>query len=217
MRTLKVTATVSLFASILFVPHLVAAYEGRDRIYPGVRCQLRGDALRGEGDFVKTYTTGRNRHVTDPLPMWHFLGVSEFGSISNKSAMKDMPVICPIESSALSNSNGIRVNVKFSTVVRSIRQDDLANEFRCALTNVNDQANGALRSVISSTLDLKDVSPGEENTLTLTLPDSNSEPPNTPDVGGYVLACWLPRVREDAHGAGKFETTLIHYAVGMVD
>lgn len=220
MRILRTIKAALLFPSVFFTSHIAVASEHSDRIYPGVFCQLRGDALRGERDFVQTHKAGRNRTITDSYPMWRYLGVSEFGSISNKSDRMGMPVICPIESDFAPDSNEITVRVKFRTLVRSTRGAN-DNEFRCALMNVNDQGTGVQRSVQSTSLDLNDAAASGIGTLTLSLPNSTVvESPDSrslADAGAYVLACWLPGVREDAKSGKKIESKLIQYAVHTVD
>jgi hypothetical protein len=218
MKDSRLTTAFLYCVGMLIVPQMAAAAAGQDRVYPGVLCQLRGDALRGEGAFVQSYKQGRNREVTKPLPMWQYLDVSEFGAISNKSEMNNMPVVCPIESGAISDSDGISVSVKFSTALQSDQQNDLADEFHCALTNINGQATAAVRSVRSTLGDLREAAPGEVNTLTLSLPNSDAETLSADSgAGGYVLACWLPKARQEAKGDHKIESTLIQYAVREID
>ena len=123
-------------------------------------------------------------------------------------------MICPIERGAISKTTGITVSVKFSTIVRSVRRDDLNHEFRCTLTNVNSQGTGAHSRDESNEGDLRDVIAGVANTLTLSLQQSNRVASlGAADGGGYVLACWLPRVRQQPGSSQEFETRLIHFAV----
>ena len=161
---------------------------------------MRGDALRGEGNFDQ--------------PMWKFLGISQFWFISNKSRTKNIPSVCPIERGAIGKASGIIVSVKFSTVVGSLNQSNINNEFHCSLTNVNNQSTGAHHSSTSDQNDLRDVNPGVANTLTLSLPNSNRVSPlGSSDGGGYMLPCSLPRVRQEPGSQREFDTRLIHYSV----
>ena len=180
----------AFFVFALNVPTVLAHAE-QEWLYPGARCQLRGDFLR-KGETAN-------------------LGVSQFGYISNicnaknQSDCPTLQVVCPIDRGAIFDFYGIDVDVKFST---RFVTNNLSEGFHCSLINIGSNGKSSYKLDTSTLADIAETEPGKPSVFELSIGFVNTLPyRKSNEGGGYMLTCSLPPIRQDT------TTKLIHYVV----
>ncbi|MEM1129871.1 MAG: hypothetical protein AAGH83_05035 [Pseudomonadota bacterium] len=205
MQRIVSSIVATLLVAAITTPPPAMAHGGQDLIYPGSGCRLEDDAVIDQAQ-PHTQAARQLRNIRRQS-----LFSTRFGGLQNVNETLPIPIVCPIVRGAIGKSSGIFVAVKFRTVIDSLHQNVVSEEFRCTVRNVGSNGQTATE-VRSSKSQLQNVRADDTGTFSLILNSSNTlNAVGSKSGGGYTLTCWLPPVR------GGVRSELIHYAVSEFD